>query len=99
MAGKSGASRGAVRQYQQGEVTVTGVESILHNPVSFGLGDVVTVRPLDGTVYLGASGVTAATGFPVNSGESFELKRSDSPIWAITAGGAVKVRKLVEIGY
>lgn len=98
MADIGGDLREGVRQYLQSEVTVTGVESILHFP-SAGLGDVVTVRPMDGTVYLGDIGVTAADGFPVNAGEVFELRRSNSTVSAITAGATVKVRMLVEVGF
>lgn len=98
MADIGGRARDGVRQYEAAEVTVTAAAAILHNP-SLGLGDVVTIRPVDGTVYLGDAGVTAALGFPVNVGEAFELRRSSSPIFAITAGADVKVRKLVEVGY
>lgn len=96
MAVKSGSAVERTRQYSAGEVTVTGVESIFHNP-SLGAGDVVTIRPVDGTIYIGGVGVVAASGFPVNAGESFELRASGSPLYAITSGASVKVRKLVEV--
>lgn len=96
MAEFGGEANGAVRDYAASVATVTGAASILHNP-SLGLGDVVTIRPMDGTVYLGGAAVTAADGFPVNAGEAFELRRAGSPVFAITAGGSVEVRKLVEV--
>lgn len=96
MAEFGGAAKGSVREYQESEQTVTGVAAILHNP-TLGLGDVVTIRPMGGTVYLGGPSVTAASGFPVNAGEAFELRPSVSPVFAITAGGSVAVRKLVEV--
>lgn len=98
MADIGGRAREGVRQYEAAEVTVTAAAAILHNP-TLGLGDVVTIRPMDGTVYLGDAVVTAATGFPVQVGEVFELRRTNSPVFAITAGADVKVRKLVEVGF
>lgn len=95
MAGISGGRVGAVVGYSAAVVAVGTSAAALHTPAA-SAGEVVTVRPMDGTVYLGGSGVTVAQGFPVNAGESFELRPSGAAVYAI-ASAAVNVRKLVEV--
>ena len=49
----------------------------------------ITIRNLDttNTVYIGGSGVTAATGYPIKSGESFTLDRNFAAIYGICDTG------------
>lgn len=49
------------------------------------------------TVFLGASGVTVAQGFPILSGASLTLDKSYGEIWGITASGISDIRLLREV--
>lgn len=50
------------------------------------------------TVYLGQTGVTAATGFPLKSGQSFSLPVVSQPIYAVSAAGSIKAPTSVTSG-
>lgn len=56
------------------------------------------VRNLDtiATVYIGGAGVTAATGFPLDPGDSFDVSGSTADVWAITDSATVNVAILTE---
>lgn len=47
---------------------------------------------LDGTVYLGGSGVTTSTGFPLATGQSISSSAFLGAVYGITASGTVNVR-------
>lgn len=50
------------------------------------------------TIYIGGSGVTTATGFPIAAGESmsFDLRSATDEIYGIVASGTVAARVLME---
>lgn len=51
------------------------------------------------TVYLGAAGVTAATGFPLAAGASLSLQAVDSEtLWGITGGASVVLAVMLLAG-
>lgn len=56
----------------------------------------IVIKALDGTVYLGGSGVTSGTGFPLYIGESFSSSAFIGAVYAITASGTVNVRSWEE---
>ena len=52
----------------------------------------VALKAVDGTVYLGGSGVTTSTGFPLYVGETFSTSSFLGAIFGITASGTTNVR-------
>lgn len=50
------------------------------------------VQATDGTVYLGGSGVTTSTGFPLSTGQSLSSSAFLGTVYGITASGTVNVR-------
>jgi len=50
------------------------------------------IQAVSGTVYLGGSGVTSSTGFPVATGQTFSSSTFLGALYAITASGAVEIR-------
>ncbi len=51
-----------------------------------------TIQATDGTVYIGGSGVTTSTGFPLAAGQSFSSDGFAGAVYGITASGTVNVR-------
>lgn len=96
MGGVTGGRVGAVVGYSASAVVVGAAAAALHTPGAGAGGEVVTIKVLDGTIYLGGAGVTVAAGFPVGAGESFELRPGSAAVYAI-ASASVNVRKLVEV--
>lgn len=52
----------------------------------------LTIKAIDGTVYLGGSGVTTGSGFPIEAGESFSSTTFLGAVYGRTASGTVNVR-------
>jgi hypothetical protein len=52
----------------------------------------LVIKALDGTVYLGGSGVTSGTGFKLDTGETFSSVAFIGAVYGITASGTVNVR-------
>lgn len=61
----------------------------------------ITIRNLDAsnTVYLGASGVTSSTGFPLKAGESITFDRNFAAIYGICGTGLTATVAYIEEGY
>ena len=51
-----------------------------------------TITAYDGTVFLGGSGVTSSTGFPLTVGQSISSTAFLGAVYGITASGSVHVR-------
>jgi hypothetical protein len=50
------------------------------------------IKAIDGTVYLGGSGVASGTGFKLDTGETFTSVAFIGAVYGITASGTVNVR-------
>jgi hypothetical protein len=61
----------------------------------------IAIRNTDttNTVYLGASGVTSSTGFPLKAGETFVMDRNYAAIYGICAAGLTATVAYFEEGY
>lgn len=56
----------------------------------------ITVRAIDGTVYIGGASVTSSTGFPIYIGESYTFQAHLGAVYGITSSGTTIVRYIEE---
>ena len=72
------------------QVTVTTSPTLL--AAADAVGEMVYLHSSSGTCYLGASDVTASTGYKMDNGDKITLHNREAALYAITSAGTVTMQ-------